>query len=204
MINLKYVGEISAAYKRIQAGLVGKIGYNHSSKDLPCHSSTIVFTWRYSLSMLYPLGNSSIESSSVNQGWCNASSARIRKLGGYRRNCCRRCKTEFFCTLVEGALIEVVVEPSTEDGGRLGRRGERGTGGTVVNTTLLAPGSSLNSYGKTIQRYAVSRKMKKKKVSLTGQLSAVGVPNILKMLHAKPISPLSPLNRLSLIHCAPG
>ena len=40
--------------------------------------------------------------------------------------------------------------------------------------------------------------------NLTGQLSAVGVPNILKILHAKPISPFSPLNRLSLVHCALG
>ena len=44
---------------------------------------------------------------------------------------------------------------------------------------------------------------KEEMYKLTGQLSAVGVPNILKILHAKPISPLSPLNRLSLVHCAP-
>ena len=29
-------------------------------------------------------------------------------------------------------------------------------------------------------------------------------PNTLKMLHASPISPRSPLNSISLVHCAPG
>lgn len=56
------------------------------------------------------------------------------------------------------------------------------TAGTSLNTTDLEPGKSSNS----------------------GQLSAVGVPNTLKMLHASPISPRSPLNSVSLVHCAPG
>ena len=115
---------------------------NHSSKDLPCHSST--FTWLYSLSRLYFLGNNIIESSFVNQGWRNASSALRREPGGYSRNCCRRFKTKSSEDAL--LLVEVVAEWITEDKGRLGRRGESGTAGTMLKTTLFAPGSSSNSY----------------------------------------------------------
>jgi hypothetical protein len=135
-------------YRTVYTGLSGTIKCNHSSNDLACHSST-VFTWWYSFSRLYPLGNNIIESSLVNQGWRNASSARIREPGGYSRNCCRRFKTKFVGFLESAlSLVEVVGELSTEEGGRLGRRGESGTAGTMLNTTLLAPGSSLNSYCK--------------------------------------------------------
>lgn len=129
------------------AGLAGIIECNHSSKDLPCHSSTTVFTWWSSFSRLYPLGNSITESSFISQGWCNASSACIRELGGYTKNCCKRFKTESFDTSSDAlSLIEVVTEGNTEDRGRLGRRGERRTEGTMLNTRVLAPGSSSNSY----------------------------------------------------------
>lgn len=86
------------------------------------------------------MGNNIIESSLVNQGWHDASSARIREPGGYSRNCCRRFKTEFV------GFLESAVDEGAEEGGRLGRRGESGTAATMLNTTLLAPGSSLNSY----------------------------------------------------------
>ena len=78
----------------VYTGLSGTIKCNHFSKGLPCHSST-VFTWLYSFSRLYPLGNNIIESSLVNQGWRSASSALIREAGGYTRNCCRRFKIKF-------------------------------------------------------------------------------------------------------------
>ena len=50
----------------------------------------------------------------------------------------------------------------------------------------------------------IPQKLAQKENQLTGQLSALGAQTPQKMLHASPISPRSPLNSISLVHCAPG
>ena len=62
-------------------------------------------------------------------------------------------------------LFEVL---STQEGGRLGRRGESGTAGTILNTTLLAPGSSLNSYCRRFRMALIRRKWITNRPTLRG------------------------------------
>lgn len=87
-----------------------------------------------------------------------------------------------------------------EDGGRFGRSGRSETDGTMLNTTDEAPGSSSNSWGDMMSTVMNYKQIKRH----TGQLLGFGVPKILKILQASPISPRSPLNNESRFHWAPG
>lgn len=102
--------------------------------------------------------------------------------------------------MVSGGLcVFVSTSCCCADEGTLGRMERKSTGSTSTKDNLLASGKLKKDLLESETKITVTNP-----TTLTGQLVSFGEPRVLKILHAKPISPRVESNSESLVHLFVG